>query len=282
MSRKKRKILCGIYKISNILDNRCYIGSSKDINKRWKIHLADLKRGDHHARHLQYWVNKYSINYLIFEVMELCLEEKLLEREDSYLLELKPEFNSAPRAFSCLGYKHSDEARQNMRNGQFKTPIAQYDFNGNFIRSYESTMEVYRVTGISPKSVSATAKGVYRQTNGFMWKFFTGDVSNIEPYMSYKIPITDKTRENMKIAQNKPERLAISQVKINQYTLEGIFIKTWDSVREASRQTGLDNGTISRCINGKKLRCGNFQWKLFEGNTDDIGKIVYKRVPCIK
>lgn len=30
--------ICGVYKIKNIVNDKFYIGSSKDIKKRWKQH----------------------------------------------------------------------------------------------------------------------------------------------------------------------------------------------------------------------------------------------------
>jgi len=33
-----KKIVCGIYKITNLLTEQCYIGQSVDIAKRWKDH----------------------------------------------------------------------------------------------------------------------------------------------------------------------------------------------------------------------------------------------------
>lgn len=57
---------------------------------------------------------------------------------------------------------------------------------------------------------------------------------------------------------------------ICQYTMEGIFIRTWDSITEASVSLQLDRASISGNINGKIKSSGNFQWKLYTGNTDNI------------
>ncbi len=48
---------------------------------------------------------------------------------------------------------------------------------------------------------------------------------------------------------------------IEQYTLSGDFIKVFDSVGEASRATGIDGSSISRCANGKLKSAGGFDWK---------------------
>ena len=47
---------------------------------------------------------------------------------------------------------------------------------------------------------------------------------------------------------------------VSQYSLEGKFIKTYPSVREAERQTGINNTSISACCNGKRKTAGGFIW----------------------
>ena len=84
--------MVGIYVIRNLKNGKCYYGSSKDIKKRWRVHRNQLNSGKHHNTHLQRsWVN-YGNDNFIFEVVEECSKELLLEREQ-YYLDLKPEYN---------------------------------------------------------------------------------------------------------------------------------------------------------------------------------------------
>ena len=49
--------------------------------------------------------------------------------------------------------------------------------------------------------------------------------------------------------------------KVDQYTLDGKFIKTWISMHQVTRELGIHNGTISECCKGKAKSAGNFKWK---------------------
>lgn len=49
--------------------------------------------------------------------------------------------------------------------------------------------------------------------------------------------------------------------KINQYDLQGNFIKTWDSIMDVERILNINNGNISSCCNGKKRMAGGFIWR---------------------
>ena len=90
MKTDSEKLKSGIYKISNKVDGKCYIGSAKNIKIRWKIHKSDLRLGKHHSIKLQRAWNKYSANSFIFSIIERCETERLLEREQYWLDFLNP------------------------------------------------------------------------------------------------------------------------------------------------------------------------------------------------
>jgi group I intron endonuclease len=76
----------GIYKIIYIKTGKCYVGSSVNIQNRWKNHLHRLKEGNHHSQGLQNIFNKYGINALKFEVIEEVQDKsKLIEREQYWI-----------------------------------------------------------------------------------------------------------------------------------------------------------------------------------------------------
>ena len=91
----KRVKVCGVYAIRHVPSGRSYIGSSKDIQKRWWQHRASLKNGDHHADALQCLWAKDGGESLSFVVLEECLFEQLATREQCLLdAEVNP-LNSA-------------------------------------------------------------------------------------------------------------------------------------------------------------------------------------------
>lgn len=71
----------GIYKITNILNDKSYIGLSYNIKQRWKHHKCLLNKNKHHNLHLQSAWNKYGKKYFTFKVLEYCDLEVLPERE---------------------------------------------------------------------------------------------------------------------------------------------------------------------------------------------------------
>lgn len=57
-----------------------------------------------------------------------------------------------------------------------------------------------------------------------------------------------------------------NQVKVDQYSLEGEFIKTWDSMTIAARELGVQKTNIHKCCNGNAKTCGGFIWKYHNKN----------------
>ena len=80
-----KDILCGIYCIENVINNKKYIGLSRDINRRWIEHRSELNRGDHINKYLQSAWNLYGENAFKFYVIELCIPENLSDRECYYI-----------------------------------------------------------------------------------------------------------------------------------------------------------------------------------------------------
>lgn len=81
--------MIGIYKIQSTFDSRAYIGKSKTIEKRKKHHFQRLEANKHHNALLQRFYNKYGIQCLIFDVIEVCEYDKLNEREMFWINEFK-------------------------------------------------------------------------------------------------------------------------------------------------------------------------------------------------
>lgn len=115
-----------IYKISNNINNKIYIGSAKKFNTRVNVHKSYLRKGNHHSRKLQNHVNKYGLDSLIFEIIYVCEnQEDLIEREQYYIDKYKPFFNILKVANSRKGIKHTEESIKKMvetrrRNGSYK------------------------------------------------------------------------------------------------------------------------------------------------------------------
>lgn len=75
----------GVYRITNLKSRKIYIGSSKRVRDRLRIHRNRLKRGDHANSHLQASYNKHGKDSFEFDIVEYCddyreNEQRMLDR----------------------------------------------------------------------------------------------------------------------------------------------------------------------------------------------------------
>lgn len=62
--------------------------------------------------------------------------------------------------------------------------------------------------------------------------------------------------------------------KIVQYDLDGVFIRTWDAIIIA--ETELNLTSISNALIGNSKYAGEWQWRYYEGNNDNIEPVTPK------
>jgi len=76
---------CGIYKITNLKNNKAYIGQSTDIKSRWNNHKIELRNNTHRNSHLQNSFNKYGEDAFEFRILERTFEENLDNAEEYWI-----------------------------------------------------------------------------------------------------------------------------------------------------------------------------------------------------
>ena len=121
---RRSEVKSGIYIIKNLINNKVYIGSAINIDKRWKHHKKDLAKRKHHSRLLQRAWDKYGEQNFKFEIIEevqnpahlLSYEQVYLDYYKSY--EDDKGYNICKITGSPFGLKRSDEARQKMREAK--------------------------------------------------------------------------------------------------------------------------------------------------------------------
>jgi len=116
----------GIYCIKNIINNKVYIGSSVNLNGREYKHFWMLKKNKHDNQFLQNSFNKYGENSFVFEVVEECHPELLINLENYHIIKNKSNEIS-------FGYNLAlvNEFRRNCYNEEVKIKLSKFNLNKN-------------------------------------------------------------------------------------------------------------------------------------------------------
>ena len=87
---------CGVYQIQCSVSGKVYIGSSKHVFNRWYQHRSALRRGQHTGPRLQKAWNKHGESKFVFSVLEECSPDDRYQREQFWIDQKKPDYNSMP------------------------------------------------------------------------------------------------------------------------------------------------------------------------------------------
>lgn len=263
-----------IYSLNDPITNiPMYIGSTKNLRKRLSNHLCDT-----HNKSKLNWTSELKnsgLGPIIEQIDEVPIAESNFW-EEHYISLFKswgfPLLNGHSRAIGIFG--HSEEARKKMsldrkgnvtqkaknrfisammrpdvrkraadkwkQNGSLYKSVAQYDLEGNFIRTFKSISEAAKETNASISVIIRSCKREMFVSANSMWRYFDGNIiEKISPYQN---------------KQDKP---------VNQYDLNGIFIKRWNSIIAAAKSVKVDPSCIQACCSGKKgsKTSRGFIWK---------------------
>ena len=158
-------MVVGIYKITNKVNGKCYIGQSQDIATRFREHKYLLRRNKYGNRKIQNAWNKYGEGNFTFEVIEECTVDELDEKEMKYIKEYDSHYNgynNTDGGGGIRGWKHSEEFKEKMSlsnkvNPRIPTPeqierLIEY----NKTREYHHSEETKQKMRMSHKGLKAT------------------------------------------------------------------------------------------------------------------------------
>jgi group I intron endonuclease len=142
---------CGIYCITNTVNNKQYIGSSKNIYYRLKRHQSELQRGTHVNPYLLNSYVKYGKDHFVVSIIEEVSIEQLTQKEQEYIDKLKPAYNIT---LEVIRNTPSEESKRKISatlkkqkllgilkyptHDDKKKPVVIYDINCNCIGEYDS------------------------------------------------------------------------------------------------------------------------------------------------
>lgn len=85
--------ISAVYKITNTITGDFYIGSSKNVKKRWAAHKVPSTWNQHLNNPMYLDMQKYGINKFEFQVLEEVEIGNLKDKEQQFIETLNPTYN---------------------------------------------------------------------------------------------------------------------------------------------------------------------------------------------
>lgn len=224
----------GIYKFENLINHKCYIGQTSNLEDRYKKHMYNINDLSHqeilYKAFRKYGVENFS--YEILEKFDIYSLEQLNKLEQEYIIKynaLIPNgYNMVPGGSNGAGLAKGIQ-------------VEQYTLNGEYIQTFHSAKEASEKLGINHSNICACCRDERNMAGEYQWKYVNSD-KEIFKIIKIEIPIY----ENI----------------IQQYDKNNILIKEYNSISDAHNATGIHMGNISSCCKGARKSAGGYYWKI--------------------
>lgn len=134
---------------------------------------------------------------------------------------------------------------------EYKT-IYMYDLKGEYLRSFKGAKEAAMYLG-----QKLGLEDIYTASKSIRNNCLEISKSSYGYYFSYRKEFNYYNNERLR--------------KVAQYTLNGKFLRTWDSISEAERYFKIS--TIWQACS-KKCASSGYQWRFYNGDNSDIEKLI--------
>jgi group I intron endonuclease len=251
----------GIYKITNLSNNKVYIGQTDRLNEREREHFYRLGRNEHHNDHLQKSYNKHGKSNFKFEIIE---QSEDLDSREVYWINKYGGINSKLNynLKDPLTMKWSDYTRVK----QSKSMIG--DKNPNYGNTWSQEQK---------DVASKKRKGVTLENRIGKGKADLTKQKMSESQIGRKHPeeVKEKIRQanvgdknpaygkgDRQIGDKNPMwgKANKNRKPVQQYTKDGIFVKEYEYLTQVL-DGGFNVGNVGNVCNGKAKSAGGFIWK---------------------
>lgn len=249
--------------IRNTINNKKYIGQSKDIKLRWTHHKCDLNANCHSNKHLQGSWNKYGEDVFEFSVIEETKQEDLNARERfwiTYYDSVNNGYNFDYGGDGTFGYKHSEEEINRMRRIQSPNIVLQFDKDCKFIKEWiGGASHIDKELNYTKECILSRCEHTIKKMSPYKDSYWVYKEEYYNSDFSW-----DKYLANEKIVTVKKKSIKHNK-RICQYTKDRMLVKIWNSLKEI-RAAGYNTSPISTVLHfsrGKRTSQG-YIWT-FEG-----------------
>ena len=270
-----------IYKITNKINSKAYIGKTINLERRWKQHIS----GNGGTSILTKALSKYGASNFIFEKIAQIecsttneLNKMLSKLEIHYIKvfnTFKKGYNATIGGDGSCGYKLSKEAKLKLSNANKGKKRTSEKYREGYKKVANTLKGVTRDKVVIMKAAMKRRKPIlqYSLDGTFLAEYkgatFINNFSeaNIIACCKGKINSAYGFIWRYKIGNNYPTKINpannyhISNKKVAQYSINGYLINKFDSITKAAKSTSISRTAIGNCLTGRSKTAGNYIWK---------------------
>jgi hypothetical protein len=152
--------------------------------------------------------------------------------------------------------------KEKIKHKNSKT-VYQYDVKGSFIKEYSSVADAANINNLSIRCISRCCRNEINWYKKYIWSYKKLDINDLEN-------IIDEINIIKYKHQDKNKKI------VYRYDLNGNFIKKYESMLSASKESNIFFANISSCCNNKRLFSGEYIWSFKKLDVNDLENIINK------
>ena len=158
--------ICAVYRITNTITGDFYVGSSKDVKRRWASHKCPSTWNKCPNNPLYKDMQKYGLEKFDFEVIEEVEESFLKKKEQKFIETLKPTYNNynanglnverykEAQKKAQKKYEKSDKGKESQKKANNKYQNQLCSYNGDTL-TLNTVSQRFRRQGIEHPVIEA-------------------------------------------------------------------------------------------------------------------------------
>ena len=136
--------ISAVYKITNTITGDFYIGSSKNVKRRWANHKCPSIWNKCSNNQMYIDMRKYGIDKFAFEILEEVESEKLKEAEQQFIETLHPVYNNRnANGLDTDKYKEYQKQYQKQYNKQYNKSDKHKESHRKAVNKYNKQLCCY-------------------------------------------------------------------------------------------------------------------------------------------
>ena len=254
-----------IYMIKNKIDAKCYIGQTieKDVNTRWNKHKRSLNSDG--CRALYNTFRKYGIENFDFKIICISFDEALDDLEVFYI----SKFNSiAPNGYNLEGGGNKNKIFHPETCKKISIALKGKKHSEERKLKNSNAQKGKKHSDEARQKMSETRKGKKRNLTDEQRQEWSNRLKGhkVSEETRQKVAEANKKRvwtdeARQKMSEKSKGRISVNRKKVGKYTLDGVLIETYDSIKEGSDKTSTPLWYISNCCNNKRKIYNEYNWK---------------------
>jgi group I intron endonuclease len=232
-----------IYKITNKLNGKIYIGKSVNNNSDYFGSGVSITQA----------LKKYGKDFFEKEILECCNSIEELNEQEKFWIK---KHNSTNKN---LGYNVSEGGDGgNTRQGFSKSEIDDYKnkMSYSMLNSEKYLEFVKKIKGKKRPEHSKKLKQLYESGKMRPWN------KGIKTSDETKLKISEKNK-GKKLSDDAKKKISESKkIKVLMLSKEGDLIRSFDSIKDASEIMRINRCCISDCINSRQKSAGGYKWEI--------------------